>query len=69
VSIFGDVDAKLDGLFGGLAMPASRRADPRAQKPDVAAVPRPIRPSRPGLIDLSTAPSSMEQMAEKWRGR
>lgn len=43
----------------------------RDRKPkDLAAVPRPPRPApREGLIDLSNAPSSMEQQAERWSRR
>ena len=34
-----------------------------------ATVPRPVAAPRPGLIDISKAPSSMETLADKWAGR
>lgn len=36
---------------------------------DVGRVPRPVQVGKPGLIDISKAPSSMERAADKWAGR
>jgi hypothetical protein len=36
---------------------------------DVGRVPRPVAVRKPGLIDISKAPSSMERAADKWAGR
>lgn len=44
-------------------------APKRVTTASIATVPRPVARPRPGLIDISKAPSSMEAQAEKWAGR
>lgn len=61
-----DIDAKVDGLFGSInrAPPRGTRVPSKLDK-----VPRPVRPPQPGKIDISNAPSAMEELAKKWSGR
>ena len=68
MSFAANLDEKVDGLFGHVDRTPSRRAAP-AERLAVAKVPRPVAVARPGLIDLSVAPSSMEMRAKQWSGR
>jgi len=67
---------EIDGLRAALRLPAPPFASPAGQTLTVVAdppapalptlaAPRPVRP-RPALIDLSSAPSSMEARAREW---
>lgn len=60
----GNIDAQLDGLFGSIDRSSRDGGRPRTWEP--ARVPRPARPAQPGKIDISAAPSLMEQRAAQW---
>jgi hypothetical protein len=61
-----NIDDKVDGLFASIDRSGARA---RAAARDLSRVPRAPRPVQPGKIDISSAPSAMEERARKWSAR
>lgn len=66
MSFAANIDEKVDGLFSSIDRTPRRPSSAPSTAPRV---PRPPRPVEPGKIDISNAPSSMEEMAKRWGGR
>ena len=63
------VRARARALQLDLTRAAGAARSARVATRATATVPRPVAPPRPGLIDISKAPSSMGTLADKWAGR